>query len=385
MATDTGLDTPTLRELLTRVRGDLESALPGEGAQIRRSLLYVLGGVLGGAIFEVYGHLERLAKNVVIDRIEDPAILRRIAAVWGITADPGTQSSGVATLSGTPTTAVPAGTVIERASGWQFTTDALATIGGGGTITVAITSVDPGVGGNVDDAAETLTIPTPISGVSSTVALSVAPSGGVDPESDSSVQIRLVERIRSTPQGGAAVDYVAWTKAAPGVSAEVARVWVDPGFSAEGEVLVYFALDGTGAAVIPDAGDVAAVQAYIDEEDATGHAIRRPVTALVTAYAPTPDAIAFTVGISPNNATTRALVNAELETMFSTEATVRLPPYQTGVIRNAKVHEALVRTLSQGVSYYRLDSVDGGASTLDITPASTGALPVLGTVTFVSL
>lgn len=385
MATDTGLDTPTLRELLTRIRGDLESGLPGEGAQIRRSLLYVLGGVMGGAIFEVYGHLERLAKNVVIDRIEDPDVLRRIAAVWGITADPGTQATGIVELSGTPTTAVPAGTVIERASGWQYTTDALATIGGGGTVTVAITSVDPGVGGNVDDATETLTIPTPISGVSSTVAIDTEPAGGIDPESDASLQTRLVERIRSVPQGGAAVDYVAWTKAAPGVSAEVARVWVDPGFSAEGEVLVYFALDGSGSAVIPSGGDVAAVQAYIDEEDATGHAIRRPVTALVTVYAPTADPIAFTIGLSPNNATTRALVGAELETMFSTEAIVRLPPYQTGVIRNAKIHEALVRTLSQGVSYYRLDSVDGGAATLDITPNAVGALPVLGTVTFVSL
>lgn len=385
MATDTGLDTPTLRELLTRIRGDLESGLPGEGAQIRRSLLYVLGGVMGGALFEMYGHLERLAKNVVIDRIEDPDVLRRIAAVWGITADPGTQATGIVELSGTPTTAVPAGTVIERASGWQYTTDALATIGGGGTVTVAITSVDPGVGGNVDDATETLTIPTPISGVSSTVAIDTEPAGGIDPESDASLQTRLVERIRSVPQGGAAVDYVAWTKAAPGVSAEVARVWVDPGFSAEGEVLVYFALDGSGSAVIPSGGDVAAVQAYIDEEDATGHAIRRPVTALVTVYAPTADPIAFTIGLSPNNATTRAIVEAELETMFSTEAIVRLPPYQTEVIRNAKIHEALVRTLSQGVSYYRLDSVDGGAATLDITPNAVGALPVLGTVTFVSL
>lgn len=385
MATDTGLDTPTLRALITRIRGDLEVALPGEGAKVRRSLLYVLGGVLGGALFEVYGHLERVARNVVIDRIEDPEVLRRIAAVWGIVADVGTQSQGTATLSGTPTTVVGINTILERASGWQYTTNAAATIGGGGTVSVAITAVDPGIGGNVDDVTETLTIPTPISGVSSTVALSVAPTGGIDPEDATSVQARLVERIRSTPQGGAAVDYVAWTKAAPGVAADVARVWVDPGFSAEGEVLVYFSLDGTGAAVIPSGGDVAAVQAYIDEEDATGHAIRRPVTALVTVYAPTADAIAFTIGLSPNNATTRALVNAELETMFATEAIVRLPPYQTGIIRNAKLHEALVRTLSQGVSYYRLDSVDGGAATLDITPAAVGALPVRGTVTFVTL
>jgi hypothetical protein len=32
MGTDTGLNTPTLRELVTRIRGDLEVALPGEGA-----------------------------------------------------------------------------------------------------------------------------------------------------------------------------------------------------------------------------------------------------------------------------------------------------------------------------------------------------------------
>ncbi len=385
MATDTGLDTPTLRALITRIRGDLEVALPGEGAKVRRSLLYVLGGVLGGAVFEVYGHLERVAKNVVIDRIEDPEVLRRIAAVWGIVADVGTQAAGTATLSGTPTTVVAINTILQRASGWQFETNAAATIGGGGTVSVAITAVEPGVGGNVDDVTETFTIPTPISGVSSTVALSVAPTGGIDPEDATSVQARLVERIRSTPQGGAAVDYVAWARAAPGVSADVARVWVDPGFSAEGQVLVYFSLDGTGAAVIPSGGDVAAVQAYIDEEDATGHAIRRPVTALVTVYAPTADQIAFTIGLSPNNATTRAIVNAELETMFATEAIVRLPPYQTGIVRNAKIHEALVRTLSQGVSYYRLDSVDGGAATLDITPVAVGALPVRGTVTFVTL
>ena len=384
MATATGLDTPTLREITTRLRADLEASLPGEGAQIRRSLLYVLGGVLGGGLYQGYGYAQQIARNIIPDRIEDSKILERYAGVWGITRDPGTAATGTFSFSGTPATAILMGTTFSRASGWQYTTDALGTIGGGGTVTIAATATAPGTDGNIDDVAEELSIDTPIGGVSSTVTVVAAPTNGVDEESDASLQTRLVDIIRETPQGGAGVDYVAWAKAAPGVSADVDRVFVDAAHSTEGEVLVYFTLDGAGAAAIPSGGDVTAVQAYIDEEDVSGHSIRRPVTALVTVYAPTADLIALTIGLSPNNATTRALVEAELGAMCTTEASVRLLT-NTGVIRNAKIHEALVRTLSQGVSYYRLDSVDGGASTLDITPAAVGSLPILGTVTFVSL
>lgn len=381
---ETNLQVPTLSELVTRIRADLDSQLPGEGAKVRRTFLYVLGGVMGGAVHGLYQLAKRVSRNIVIDRIEDEDILRRIAAVWGVYLDLGTAATQTFQFSGVATTTIPAGTEIERANGFTFTTDAVATIGGGGTVDVACTATEPGADGNITDATEELSLAAAIAGVSSTVTV-VAPlqTAGTDQETIESLRGRLIDRIRDTPQGGAGSDYVAWTREAPGVSADVSRVWV----SQEGDppaVYVWFTIEGTGAAVIPGGSDVTAVDNYLNEEDASGHSVRRPVTADVTALAPSAQTTDFTIGISPNNSTTQAQVTAELESMFLNEGNVRTSS-NLATIKNAKIHEAITRAMAQNLDHYTLDSVAGGAGTDDIQPTGIAKLPILGSITWVTL
>ena len=301
-------------------------------------------------------------------------------------ANPGTAATGSVVFTGTPTTSIPAGTEIERDDGTTYTTDAIATIGGGGDVTVAVTATEPGEGANVEDDDEELSLVNPIAGVSSTVTISpgLAPSGGLDEESLESLRARTLDRIRDTPQGGAAADYVERVKGAPGVSEDVSRVWVGQE-GGPGSVTVWFALEGTGTDVIPTSGDVTVVGNYLDELDDDAHSVWRPVTANVSVGAPVAYEVDFTIGLSPYNATTAALVEAELEAMFAAEATVKRTGFASPVIRNAKVHEAIARSMTQGVAFYTLDSVDGGSGDADIEPADVGDLPVLGSITWVSL
>lgn len=65
-------------------------------------------------------------------------------------------------------------------------------------------------------------------------------------------------------------------------------------------------------AKVPDAGEVAAVQAYINA--------LRPVTAVVTVAAPAAVPLNFTIDLVPDTAANRAAVEAELRDMLLREA-----------------------------------------------------------------
>lgn len=375
----TNLDLPTLKELFTRIRDDFDTHLPGEGAKIRRSFLWVVAAVLAGATHGVYRLLDKVARNLLIDRADDEAVILRTAGLYRIRRDPGEAASGTFRFSGTPGATVPAGTAFERDDGTEYTTDAVGTIGGGGTVDVVSTASEPGEAGNIDDASEELTISSAVAGVSSTVTVVVAASGGIDEESVESVRQRALEHMRTPPQGGAGVDYVARVKEAPGVSGDVARVWIGQE-GGSNSVTVWFALEGNGADVIPTSDDVAAVGNYLDNLDDSGHSTWRPTTADVSVGAPVAEGFDIEVGISPHSADLAAIVEEELHEMFGTAGAVRRSDL-TPSIRNAKIHEALVRTLSRGVDYYVLSSVGGGPASSDITPSAVGNLPILGTLT----
>ena len=378
---ETNLDIPTLEEVFTRVRDDLESQLPGEGAKIRRTFLYVTAAVISGATWGLYKLAETVSRNIIIDRADDEEVVERHASIYGITRDYGTQATGTFRFTGTPATNIPAGSAFERDNGTEYTTDAIGTIGGGGDVDIAATATEPGTAANITDLTETLTLSTPISGVSSDVT-PVSVSSGTDVESVESLRTRVIERIRSTPQGGAGSDYVAWVKEAPGVSADVARVFVSEATLGPGTVVVWFLLEGSGSAVIPTAGDIIVVNSYLNETDTDGYSVRRPVTADLTVLGPVARATDFSISISPNNATVQGVIEEELERMFSEHTRPNTTNAADTIIRNAYIHEALTRALSRGLAYYELTSVAGGAGTDDIEESVVSYVPLLGTVTY---
>ncbi|MGH2369576.1 MAG: baseplate J/gp47 family protein [Chloroflexota bacterium] len=137
--------------------------------------------------------------------------LERLAAV---------AAAGTVRFSGTAATVVPAGTRVATASTTQtpaqvFTTDAAASVGGGGTVDVAVTAEVAGAAGNVG-AGTVVFLLTAITGITA-VTNPTALTGGLDEETDAALLARYLIHVRSPSAGGNRPDYLNWALAVAGV------------------------------------------------------------------------------------------------------------------------------------------------------------------------
>ncbi|MGE0487323.1 MAG: baseplate J/gp47 family protein [Gammaproteobacteria bacterium] len=352
---------PTLEQLIDRDAADFETRLPGTDARLRRSNLGVLSRVVAGAAHGLYGFLAWLARQLFADTSE-VEFLERQADVYGIARKAAVAASGNVTLTGTTGAVVPAGTVLQRSDGARFTTDAEVTLASG-TATAAVTAEAGGLDGNTA-AASALTLVSAIGGVNSTAAVAAGGlDGGTDTESDDALRARLLDRIRQPPHGGAKFDYSKWALEVPGVT----RVWVAPLELGLGTVTVRFVVDDDPGGPIPDAGQVAAVQAYIDDP------LRRPVTADVTVVAPAAVPLDLTIAglvasTGADLATVKAAITAELEDLLLREAE------PGGTILLSHLREAI--SLAAGEYDHALTTPSA-----DVTH-TTGQLATLGTITW---
>lgn len=346
---------PTLTEITSRIQNDLTTRLTLTGAALRRSVVTVLSSVLAAAAHLLHGHLDYLAKQLFPDTSEADSLVRQ-AALFGLTRIAATFATGTATVTGTNGTVIPAGTVLQRADGAHYSVNADVTIASG-TATLTLTALVAGVAGNVD-VAGVVTFVSPIAGVSGTGTVATAVSGGADAETDDALRTRLLARMKQAPHGGNALDYVTWAMEVAGVT----RAWSYSQELGAGTVSVRFVRDndGSGAAIIPDAGEVTAVQAYIDA--------RRPVTAAVTVVAPIADTLNFTIHIVPDTTDTRAAVTAELTDLLRRSAK------PGGTILLSQIRTAV--GVAAGVTDFSVT-----APAADDTHA-TGHIAIMGTVTW---
>ena len=294
---------PTLPELVDRAITDIQSRLPSADALLRRSNLNVLSRVLAGAVHAIYGYLQWLAAQMMYDTAE-AEYLERWASIWKINRVPASFATGLVHFTGSNGITVPAGTELQRGDGVLFTTDAdvtLASLAG----SVNATAVEAGAAGNTGSGSA-LTLTTPIAGVNSSATAGEI-SGGADAELDPALRARFLRRIQQPPHGGAKHDYIAWALEVPGVT----RAWCYPGEQGAGTVTVRFVRD-EDVSIIPDAGEVAAVQAHIEE--------RRPVTALVYVGAPIAAPLNFTISVTPNTLAVKDAVAAELADLIKRES-----------------------------------------------------------------
>lgn len=297
---------PTLSELVDRTQNDFLSRLTDLKAPIlRRAMVHVLARVVAGAAHMLHGHLEFLSRQVFPDQ-SDTDFLVRQAGIFGLSRKAATFATGDVTVTGTNGTLIPLGSILLRSDGARFETVEEATIAAG-TATVPVLSELAGADQACDAGVE-LDFESPIAGVDATATVAAGGlAGAADEETDAALRTRLLDRLRSPPQGGAAADYVAWALEVAGVT----RAWVYPLEDGAGTVTVRFVRDDD-ASIIPDAGEVGTVQAYIDE--------RRPVTATVTVEAPVAVAIDYTISVTPDTAATRAAVEAELVDLLRRDA-----------------------------------------------------------------
>lgn len=346
---------PTLPELIGRTTADLVSRLEISTQVLRRAFVRVLARVWSGAVHELHGHLDWNARQLLASTA-DAAQLDQHGADIGVARLAGAYASGVYTFTGTNGSVIPAGRRLQRSDGAQFEVEADATVAGG-TATASLRAVVAGALGNTE-AGVAMTLVSPVAGVQSSGLVATGGlSGGADVEGDEAYRSRILERKRNPPQGGSKADYLRWAKEVPGVT----RAWVYPQWMGPGTVGVTFVRDGD-VSPIPDAGEVTAVQTYIDDP------ARRPVTAEAVVFAPAPLSVNFSINVTPDTTTVRSAVQAELTDLLRRIA-------EPGkVIPLSKLREAISVAAGE-------DSHDLTAPSADIEP-DPNELPVMGAITW---
>jgi len=345
---------PTLTELINRTLSDATSRLSVDEL-LRRADAEVLARVLAGAAHGLYGYIDWLSRQILPDTSESEW-LERHASLWLREGrKPAAESTGEVSFTGVSGSVVPSGTVLTTAAGVQVATTAEVTLTAG-TASAAAAAVDAGASGNLVAGAP-LSLVSPITGVQSTATVaSGGLTGGANIEDDEALRARVIARIQQPPQGGCAYDYEAWTLQVEGVT----RAWVYPQELGLGTVTVRFVRDDDSS-LIPDAAEVATVQAYIDA--------LRPVTAQVTVVAPTAVPLNITItDLTPDTAAVRAAIEAEIIDLLRREAV------PGGTILLSHLREAI--SIAAGESDHVLTS-----PVANVTHA-TGELAVLGTITW---
>ncbi len=307
---------PTLSELVTRIRADIQTRITGATSLFRRSTLKAKAIVWAGIAHELYGYLDFQADQLFI-LSSDSERLNSQADEYGIVRTAAVEAIGEGDTTGTNGIAIPEGTELRATSGQKYDTDAEVTIAGG-VATLEFTAQIAGADGN-DDPAIILTFTSPIAGVGSTVTVSAdGITGGADEEEDDDLRERVLARKRQPPHGGADFDYEAWALEVGGVT----RVWTFPQYQGVGTIGVAFVRDGD-TPIIPNATQRAAVRSYIVEhtDPGTGLTVGCPVTAEPGLFIIELNLLAvnFEIGLYPNTVAVQAAVTNELTALILRE------------------------------------------------------------------
>lgn len=346
---------PTLSEIVDRVQSDFVSRLELVGAVLRRATVYVLTRVMAGAAHMLHGHLEFLGQQLFPDTSIDEFLVRQ-AGLFGITKTPAVFAEVIVQFVGDNGTVIPAGTVLVSSAGLEYTVDDPVTISSGDALATA-TASEAGAASSVT-VGVVLALQSPITGVSGNNAtVTDVTQDGVDVEDQEALRSRLLAHLAEPAMGGNEADYLEWTKEVPGVT----RVWVSPKGLGPGTVVVRFTRDGD-LSPIPDSGEVAAVQAKLDE--------LAPVHATVTAFAPAATPLNFVFSmVAPVTAAVKSAVEAELADMVFRLADPRGFTLKLSVIRTTIGG-------AEGVTDYTLTSPSA-----DVV-FTANQLPTMGTVTW---
>lgn len=206
----TGFVPKTLDELKTELDAAFRARF-GDGISTEpESNFGKLIGIAAALLAEVWEQAEGLYAAFSPDGATGAA-LDALAALTGTVRLAASASTVTVTATGTPGTLIPAGRVFSVVgTGVRFVTLADATIGGGGTVSIACEAESTGP---LTAYAGSLTvIETPVSGLTS-VTNPLDASVGRNVESDAELRIRREEELRA--QGGGSV---------PAIAAELLRV-----------------------------------------------------------------------------------------------------------------------------------------------------------------
>jgi uncharacterized phage protein gp47/JayE len=304
--------TPTLRKVREMVRDDITASLYG-AAFIGNNVLRVMADAKAGLAHHVLRYIDWLARQLMPD-LAETEWLDRHGDIWLV--GPGgvvgrkmpTYAAGTVTFTGTVGgIVIPSGTRLEGNNlvGYETIEEAV-TQSDSAPVPVRVRALDAGTAGNAETDGALAVVPA-VPNVDSSVTV-VNLTGGTDIENDDDLRMRVLQRIRQPPQGGAAHDYVRWALSVPGCT----RAWVAPLEMGIGTVTVRVLFDDLRADNDgwPLEEDLAVAEAYIDSV--------RPVAVKdFWVLAPIKQFIDVHIGnLVPDNNETRAAVEASLQDML---------------------------------------------------------------------
>lgn len=347
---------PDLQTLITRAQADIQSRLPGTQPALRRSLTGIIARMEAGTAHGLYGYLDWLALQLMPDTA-DTEHLDRWASIWGQYRKAAGYAEGALTVSGTTGTAIPEGTLFQRADGTQYMTTGEALVGSGGSAAVPVRAMDSGTDGNAPEGT-VLSLMSPMTGINTDAIAEQGLAGGTAEETDAALRQRLLLFIQRTPMGGTLKDYETWALEVPGVT----RAFVTAGEMGRGTVTVRFMMDDTYPNGIPQEGDRQAVEEYIET--------KRPVTADLYVVLPVADPLNLKLSVTPDTASVRNAVTAQVT------AAIKRDAVPGGAILLSRLHEAI--SIAEGEEDHVIH-----APTANVTP-ETGHIVVPGEIEWVS-
>lgn len=381
----------TLSTLISEVAADINSALQGADATLRRTVLKVIGKVQAGMSNLQMGYLDWIARQAVPFTAEDE-YLEGWSALKKVYRKAATPAKLTATFAGVTGTPLSAGTQVVRSDGATYTTAAAATVDGTGSLSVTIVATLAGSAGNADPGT-TVALGVAVSGLQSSGTVTATVASGADVEDNDDLRTRMLAAYQNTPQGGDLNDYVGWALAVPGVS----RAWCAPNGFGAGTVVIYTMWDsaeashngfpqGTNGVSQYDKGPGGTPRGTVATGDqlvvADAVVNQQPVTALVYSCAPVANSLTFTLSdlLGTSTATRAAIASAISDVLF------RNGDPRAGTINRSDIESAIASV--SGTSGFVITLVQGlvGVTTTTYPGNITsgfGQLPVLAGVNYV--
>lgn len=358
---------PSLDQLIDRVQTDIKGGL-NITTVLRRSFLGVISRALAGLSHLLHGYLDWISLQTLPDTGEEDTV-NRWAIMYNVPRKEATFAEFNIDIVFTDAATEAEDTIYQRSDNTQYRLDAEVSSTGAGTVSGKLIALNAGEAGNME-TGEVVSLLSPIANVESDASVATIVIDAEDEEALEDWRARLLTRLRLPPLGGSANDYVQWALEVPGVT----RAWVLPLYTGPGTVGVSFVEDGEDP-IIPSPAKVQEVQDYID--------VRKPVTALFTAFAPVAAPMDLTIKIKPNTTEVQQNITQELEDLVRRDATLAgsyKAPGETndGSILLSKINQAI--SIAVGIEDHEIDTINGSAPA-NVVPNS-GELITLGTITW---
>jgi uncharacterized phage protein gp47/JayE len=285
---------------ILRIRPDADAAAVSRGVRKTAGVWAQLARAFSLELREAHDHLAWWGRQYFPDTAEEEFVLRH-ASIWGVEQRGATKAVGSILIEGVAGTPLPSGLQFSASNAVIYETTAIATIAGGGTVTVAAAALAPGVNGNLESGVQ-VTAVTPFPEISK-ATVSAAFVGGSDEQTPAEIQAATLERIRRPPHGGAAFDYPTWVAEVASVKA----VSVIEGWIGRGSVgVVVMMKNDDGSPRVPSSVELDAIEDHVGGVGSqTG---TRPVTARAIIVPGAIEPLTISVRLRPDTVLTRAAV-----------------------------------------------------------------------------